>query len=188
MFPRLISSSPSLCFSSSSPSLRLLGDETKGWIDVTYMNESCTFRLSRGNKGTLFILVREKDLEQEIVELINQAKKEGQEGDERVLDLIAALDGSSSSSSVTSSSSSSSAAAAAAIVADRDGMNGTRSTSLLPSFVTRAVAGRVDQPALSPLIEGRWKLEWSQQADNASALQKFGSQQSESYQIIDCSE
>jgi hypothetical protein len=35
---------------------RLLGDERKGFIDVTYMNEAGTFRLSRGNKGTLFVL------------------------------------------------------------------------------------------------------------------------------------
>ena len=31
---------------------KLFGDETKGWIDVTYMNEEGTFRLARGNKGT----------------------------------------------------------------------------------------------------------------------------------------
>jgi hypothetical protein len=27
----------------------------QGWIDTTYMNEEGTFRLARGNKGTLFI-------------------------------------------------------------------------------------------------------------------------------------
>ena len=35
---------------------RILGDERKGWIDVTYMSQDRTFLLSRGNKGTLFIL------------------------------------------------------------------------------------------------------------------------------------
>ncbi len=37
---------------------RLLGDERKGWIDNTYMNAGGTFRLARGNKGTLFVLAR----------------------------------------------------------------------------------------------------------------------------------
>jgi PAP_fibrillin len=30
---------------------KLFGDETKGWIDITYMNEDGSFRLTRGNKG-----------------------------------------------------------------------------------------------------------------------------------------
>ncbi len=34
-------------------------------------------------------------------------------------------------------------------------------------------------PARSPLASGRWRLVWSQQAPNASALQKWGSSQSE---------
>jgi len=38
---------------------RILGDEAKGWIDVTYLSPSGQFRLSRGNKGTLFILQKE---------------------------------------------------------------------------------------------------------------------------------
>ena len=38
---------------------RLLGDERKGFIDVTYMSKDGTFRLSRGNKGTLFVLVKD---------------------------------------------------------------------------------------------------------------------------------
>ena len=36
---------------------RLLGDEAKGWLDTTYLGEDV--RISRGNKGTTFILVRE---------------------------------------------------------------------------------------------------------------------------------
>lgn len=35
---------------------RLLGDERKGWIDTTYLSPDGRFRLSRGNKGTLFVL------------------------------------------------------------------------------------------------------------------------------------
>lgn len=33
---------------------RLLGDEVKGWIEVTYL--SPRVRISRGNKGTVFVL------------------------------------------------------------------------------------------------------------------------------------
>lgn len=36
---------------------RLLGDEVKGWIDTTYL--SPTLRVSRGNKGTIFVLQKE---------------------------------------------------------------------------------------------------------------------------------
>lgn len=39
---------------------KLLGDETKGWIDITYLSSDGKFRLSRGNKGTLFILALEE--------------------------------------------------------------------------------------------------------------------------------
>lgn len=39
---------------------KALGDETKGFIDVTYMSpNSDGVRLSRGNKGTLFVLQKE---------------------------------------------------------------------------------------------------------------------------------
>ena len=36
---------------------RLLGDEVKGWIDTTYLSPSV--RISRGNKGTIFVLQKE---------------------------------------------------------------------------------------------------------------------------------
>ncbi|CAM9952141.1 unnamed protein product, partial [Discosporangium mesarthrocarpum] len=35
---------------------RLLGDDVKGWIDLTYLSKG--LRLARGNKGTLFVLRR----------------------------------------------------------------------------------------------------------------------------------
>lgn len=38
---------------------RLLGDEAKGWLDTTYLSESV--RISRGNKGTTFVLVRDTE-------------------------------------------------------------------------------------------------------------------------------
>ena len=37
--------------------LPILRDAVKGWIDITYMSER--MRISRGNKGTTFILVKE---------------------------------------------------------------------------------------------------------------------------------
>lgn len=40
----------------SSLADRLLGDEAKGWLDTTYL--SSQLRISRGNKGTTFILRR----------------------------------------------------------------------------------------------------------------------------------
>lgn len=40
-------------------------------------------------------------------------------------------------------------------------------------------------PARSPLAAGTWRLVWSKQAAGAGALQKFGSKQARSYQIID---
>lgn len=38
---------------------RLLGDETKAWFDVTYLSPKGTLRLTRGNKGTLFVLIKQ---------------------------------------------------------------------------------------------------------------------------------
>lgn len=52
---------------------RLLGDERKGWIDVTYLSPDGKFRLSRGNKGTLFVLVREDPPKQALLQLISSA-------------------------------------------------------------------------------------------------------------------
>lgn len=36
---------------------RLLGDEARGWLDTTFLGKDV--RISRGNKGTTFVLVRE---------------------------------------------------------------------------------------------------------------------------------
>lgn len=33
---------------------RLLGDDVKGWLDITYLSPN--FRVARGNKGTIFVL------------------------------------------------------------------------------------------------------------------------------------
>ena len=43
----------------------------QGWLDVTYTSQDGNFRLSRGNKGTLFILVREDDFKSKLEEAIS---------------------------------------------------------------------------------------------------------------------
>eukprot|EP00798_Chlamydomonas_sp_ICE-L_P014069 gene14069-20014_t len=64
---------------------RLLGDETKGWIDVTYMSPDGTLRLSRGNKGTLFILQKEISLKERFIRAVEE------NDDEQVLALISLM-------------------------------------------------------------------------------------------------
>ncbi|KAH7616619.1 hypothetical protein Ndes2526B_g08716 [Nannochloris sp. 'desiccata'] len=49
---------------------KLLGDETKGWIDVTYLSKDGKFRLTRGNKGTLFVLVKDDPPRKQLIERI----------------------------------------------------------------------------------------------------------------------
>merc|ERR1719387_1998404 len=39
---------------------RLLQDESKGWLDTTYLSPCGTFRISRGNKGTVFVLQKQQ--------------------------------------------------------------------------------------------------------------------------------
>ena len=43
----------------------------QGWLDVTYTSQDGNFRLSRGNKGTLFILVREEEFKSKLEEAIS---------------------------------------------------------------------------------------------------------------------
>ena len=47
---------------------RLLGDKAKGWLDITYLSHRSRqqrpvvgkpLRISRGNKGTIFVLIKE---------------------------------------------------------------------------------------------------------------------------------
>eukprot|EP00882_Tetradesmus_deserticola_P024896 GHRQ01027248.1.p2 GENE.GHRQ01027248.1~~GHRQ01027248.1.p2 ORF type:complete len:110 (-),score=20.98 GHRQ01027248.1:668-997(-) len=40
------------------------------------------------------------------------------------------------------------------------------------------------RPAKSRLVSGTWRLLWSQQAEDASPLQKWGSSQSRNYQVL----
>lgn len=45
-----------------------LGDEVKGFLDTTYLSPDGGFRLSRGNKGTLFVLQREEGTKKRLTE------------------------------------------------------------------------------------------------------------------------
>jgi hypothetical protein len=53
---------------------RLLGDERKGWLDVTYLSKDGAFRLSRGNKGTLFVLKKEDGAKEQLLRTLGDIK------------------------------------------------------------------------------------------------------------------
>ncbi|KAG7600164.1 Plastid lipid-associated protein/fibrillin conserved domain [Arabidopsis suecica] len=53
---------------------RLLGDEAKGWLDTTYLSPSGNLRISRGNKGTTFVLQKETVPRQKLLATISQDK------------------------------------------------------------------------------------------------------------------
>lgn len=50
---------------------RLLGDEAKGWLDTTYLSPSGNLRISKGNKGTTFVLQKETDQRQKLLSVIS---------------------------------------------------------------------------------------------------------------------
>ncbi|XP_074294783.1 putative plastid-lipid-associated protein 12, chloroplastic [Silene latifolia] len=50
---------------------KLLGDEAKGWLDTTYLSDSGNIRISRGNKGTTFVLQKEIEPRQELLSAIS---------------------------------------------------------------------------------------------------------------------
>ncbi|KAL0459298.1 UNVERIFIED_CONTAM: putative plastid-lipid-associated protein 12, chloroplastic [Sesamum latifolium] len=50
---------------------RLLGDEAKGWLDTTYLSQSGKIRISRGNKGTTFVLQKETEPRQRLLSTIS---------------------------------------------------------------------------------------------------------------------
>lgn len=49
---------------------RLLGDEAKGWLDTTYLSPSGNLRISRGNKGTTFVLQKKTEPRQKLLAAI----------------------------------------------------------------------------------------------------------------------
>uniref|UniRef100_A0A383VDN0 Plastid lipid-associated protein/fibrillin conserved domain-containing protein n=1 Tax=Tetradesmus obliquus TaxID=3088 RepID=A0A383VDN0_TETOB len=115
---------------------RILGDERKGWIDITYMDEDATLRIARGNKGTLFILAKDLPV----------ADLKGQ--------LLAAIEAQDE-------------------------------PKILSAVALMEASNPTQRPAKSRLVSGTWRLLWSQQAEDASPLQKWGSSQSKNYQVID---
>jgi len=49
---------------------KLLGDEAKGWLDTTYLSPKGNIRISKGNKGTTFVLQKVVDLRQQLLRAI----------------------------------------------------------------------------------------------------------------------
>ncbi|KAJ0974539.1 hypothetical protein J5N97_016504 [Dioscorea zingiberensis] len=50
---------------------RLLGDEAKGWLDTTYLSQNGNIRISRGNKGTTFVLQKKIEPRQKLLSAIS---------------------------------------------------------------------------------------------------------------------
>ncbi|WOL05974.1 hypothetical protein Cni_G14705 [Canna indica] len=50
---------------------RLLGDEAKGWLDTTYLSHSGNIRISRGNKGSTFVLQKMIEPRQRLLSAIS---------------------------------------------------------------------------------------------------------------------
>jgi hypothetical protein len=58
--------------------------------------------------------------------------------------------------------------------------------SQVQSVIEELVAANpTASPAQSELAQGTWRLIWSQQSKSANALQKWGSSQSDSFQVIE---
>ncbi|KAI3743186.1 hypothetical protein L1987_60891 [Smallanthus sonchifolius] len=63
---------------------RLLGDEAKGWLDTTYLSKSGNLRISRGNKGTTFVLQKQTEPRQRLLSAISSGSSVIQAIDEFV--------------------------------------------------------------------------------------------------------
>lgn len=70
---------------------KLLGDERKGWIDVTYLSKDGDFRISRGNKGTVFVLVKDASPKERLLALLLSNQQGGKRDDAAVLAAAEAL-------------------------------------------------------------------------------------------------
>ncbi|KAK4266520.1 hypothetical protein QN277_027424 [Acacia crassicarpa] len=53
---------------------KLLGDEAKGWLDTTYLSHSGNLRISRGNKGTTFVLQKKTEPRQRLLTAISSGQ------------------------------------------------------------------------------------------------------------------
>ncbi|KAF3452616.1 hypothetical protein FNV43_RR03049 [Rhamnella rubrinervis] len=65
---------------------RLLGDEAKGWLDTTYLSQSGNLRISRGSKGTTFVLQKKTEPRQLLLSAISTSK-----GVEEAIDKLVSL-------------------------------------------------------------------------------------------------
>eukprot|EP00890_Picochlorum_soloecismus_P004834 jgi/Picsp_1/5351/NSC_02712-R1_plastid lipid associated protein len=133
---------------------RLLGDERKGWIDVTYLSKDGKFRLSRGNKGTLFILAKEDGPKEK---------------------LIASTTGKAPVKNKESGNNNN-------LPSARD--NDAVIESLVDEVLRTESFGKVRSPAYSPLATGGWKLVWTKQGSTANALQQKLTKVVQNWQII----
>eukprot|EP00252_Welwitschia_mirabilis_P027489 TRINITY_DN943_c0_g1_i10.p1 TRINITY_DN943_c0_g1~~TRINITY_DN943_c0_g1_i10.p1 ORF type:complete len:280 (+),score=37.49 TRINITY_DN943_c0_g1_i10:107-946(+) len=61
---------------------RLLGDKAKGWLDTTYLSPTGNMRISRGNKGTTFVLQKQIDPRQKLFSAISRGKDVKQAAEE----------------------------------------------------------------------------------------------------------
>ncbi|KAJ4785436.1 Plastid-lipid associated protein PAP / fibrillin family protein [Rhynchospora pubera] len=53
---------------------RLLGDEAKGWLDTTYLSDTGNIRISKGNKGTTFVLQKATEPRQKLLSAISSGE------------------------------------------------------------------------------------------------------------------
>lgn len=136
---------------------KLLGDERKGWLDITYLSRDGTFRLARGNKGTLFVLTKDDTVPQRLINAITTASntkgsshqmKQGP-GDEQG-------------------------------VSDADG----EIEALLSQLIQQQGSDGISKPARSKKATGSWRLLWTKQGKTANALQKTLTGVVKNWQII----
>eukprot|EP00897_Mesotaenium_endlicherianum_P007469 jgi/Mesen1/6750/ME000344S06028 len=53
---------------------RLLGDEAKGWLDTTYLSPDGNLRISKGNKGTTFVLQKQLSARQRLMQAVKSKR------------------------------------------------------------------------------------------------------------------
>ncbi|KAI5402007.1 probable plastid-lipid-associated protein 12, chloroplastic isoform X1 [Lathyrus oleraceus] len=63
---------------------KLLGDEAKGWLDTTYLSHSGNLRISRGNKGTTFVLQKQTQPRQKLLTAISSGVRVAEAIDELI--------------------------------------------------------------------------------------------------------
>ncbi|KAI3449892.1 hypothetical protein Pfo_006557 [Paulownia fortunei] len=69
---------------------KLLGDEAKGWLDTTYLSQSGNIRISRGNKGSTFVLQKETEPRQRLLSAISDGGEAKEAIDEFITNQSAA--------------------------------------------------------------------------------------------------